>query len=78
MTRVPLRERHLVERRVLLQAGVVDEDVDRAELARHALEHRLHLASSDTSAVTAMAVRTACALISSTSATRLLFAARRS
>ena len=29
-------------RRVLLEAGVVDEDVDRAELLDHLLEHRLH------------------------------------
>ena len=36
-------ERHLLEARVLLQAGVVDQDVDRAEALEHPGEHRLDL-----------------------------------
>ena len=34
-----MRERHLVDRRVALQAGVVDEDVDGPELLDGAAEH---------------------------------------
>src|SRR5919106_1294399 len=41
--RVPLLERHLLEGRVLLQAGVVDQDVDRAEFSQHLGKHRLDL-----------------------------------
>src|SRR5262249_49471619 len=37
--RVPLRERHLLKRRITLQSGVVDEDVDRPEPLRHRAEH---------------------------------------
>src|ERR671918_1482500 len=40
---VPGVERHLLEARVLLQAGVADQDVDRAELIEHRGEHRLAL-----------------------------------
>ena len=39
----PLRQRHVVQRGVLLQPGVVDDDVDAAELGHRALEHDLHL-----------------------------------
>jgi hypothetical protein len=40
---VPLRQGQLVERCVLLQAGVVDQDVDGAELLDHGAEHGAHL-----------------------------------
>src|SRR5262249_14064142 len=40
---LPIRERHFIDRRVLLQAGIVDEDVNRAELLNHLFEHRLDL-----------------------------------
>jgi hypothetical protein len=40
---LPVGERHLVHGRVLLQPGVVHENVDGAELLDHLLEHRLHL-----------------------------------
>src|SRR5262249_7995848 len=40
---VPLRERELVERGILLQARVVDQDVHGAELFQHRAEHRAHL-----------------------------------
>ena len=37
--RVPLIQRHLVERCILLNAGVVNEDVDGSELFLHPSEH---------------------------------------
>src|SRR5262249_3476450 len=37
--RVPLSQRHLLEGRVLLQASVVYQNVDRAKLFEHPLEH---------------------------------------
>ena len=40
---VPVRERHVVNVGVALQAGVVDQDVQRPEGVDHLLEHRLHL-----------------------------------
>jgi hypothetical protein len=40
---VPLSEGELVEGSILLQAGVVDQDVHRAELFQHGTEHRAHL-----------------------------------
>jgi hypothetical protein len=39
INRVPLLQGHLFERRILLQAGVVDQDVDRAELSLYSVEH---------------------------------------
>jgi len=39
----PLRERHLVQRGVDLQPGVVDQDVHRAEGVARLAEQRLHL-----------------------------------
>ena len=36
---VPLRQGHLIERRVRLEAGVVDQDVHGAKLVAHGLEH---------------------------------------
>jgi len=38
---VPLVDRELLHRRDVLDAGVVDEDVDRAEAAERRLQHRL-------------------------------------
>ena len=40
---VPLRQRHLLESGVLLQPGIVDEDVDGAELPAHPVEHLSHV-----------------------------------
>src|SRR5215469_1694792 len=40
---IPLRERHLMKARVLLQARVVDEDVDCPELLERTAEHSLNL-----------------------------------
>src|SRR6185295_19138703 len=40
---VPLGERELLERHVLLETGVVHEDVDRAELGLHRGEHLVHI-----------------------------------
>ena len=40
---VPLRQRHVCERGVLLQTGVVDQHVDRAEGIDHFFEHGLHI-----------------------------------
>ena len=37
---VPLVERHVFEPGILLQAGVVHEDVDRAKFVEHPAEHR--------------------------------------
>src|SRR5207302_1379240 len=41
--RVPLLERHVGDRRVTLEAGVADEDVDAAPRALHLGEHHLHV-----------------------------------
>src|SRR5262249_13992979 len=41
--RVPLRKSHFMEWGVALKPGIVDEDVDRAELFQHAAEHLLDL-----------------------------------
>jgi predicted pyridoxine 5'-phosphate oxidase superfamily flavin-nucleotide-binding protein len=38
---LPIGERHVLNSRIFLEAGIVDEDVDRAELMDHPLEHRL-------------------------------------
>ncbi len=43
MTNCQSLQTHLVQRRVALQAGVVDEDVDAAPLGDDLLEHRLDL-----------------------------------
>ena len=40
---IPLLQRHLMKRRVALQAGVADENVDCAELLHHPREHRSDL-----------------------------------
>jgi hypothetical protein len=40
---VPLVERHLVNRRVLLETGIRDQDVDGAPLLQHPRERRLDL-----------------------------------
>lgn len=37
---LPLRQGHLVKRRVLLQPGVVYDDIDGAKLLAHRVEHR--------------------------------------
>jgi hypothetical protein len=58
---VPLRERHFVERRVLLQAGVVDQDVDRAELPTHAIEHLPHVVFVGNVAAVGVAIAAAAA-----------------
>ena len=34
-----MRKRHLVNRRILLESGVINQDVDSAELIAHGLEH---------------------------------------
>src|SRR6266446_10015787 len=40
---LPVGQRHLVNGGVLLQTGVVDKNVNGAELLNHLLEHRLHV-----------------------------------
>ena len=65
--RVPLLERHLLEGRVLLQAGVGDQDVDRAERLEHPGEHRLDLILLATSACSAMALLPLSLIASTTS-----------
>jgi hypothetical protein len=41
--RVPLRKSHFMEWDVALKPGIVDEDINRAELLQHAVEHLLYL-----------------------------------
>ena len=41
--RVPLRGRESLDRRYMLDAGIVDEDVDRPELSLRLLDHVLDL-----------------------------------
>ena len=59
---VPLRQRHLFERRVLLQPGVVDEDVDGAELPSHPVEHLPHVVLVGDIAAVGVALAAAAAL----------------
>jgi hypothetical protein len=40
---LPLSEGHLDERRVLLQSGIVNENVERTEVFTNGVEHRFHL-----------------------------------
>ena len=40
---IPLGQRHLIECRILLQAGIVNENVDRSEFLDHLSEHLLYL-----------------------------------
>jgi hypothetical protein len=42
---LPLLERHLLERHVALQPGVVDQDVERAEALERLREHPLDVRS---------------------------------
>jgi hypothetical protein len=45
-----LLQAHLLKCGVLLQPGVIDQDIDRAEALHRLAEHRLHLISRLTSA----------------------------
>ena len=47
---VPLVERHVDERRVVLHTGIGDENVDAAEMPDKVARHRRNLVSAETSA----------------------------
>jgi len=53
---VPLRQGHLINRRVLLQTGVVDQNIDGAEFLRTASNILATSSSFETSALKAIAV----------------------